>query len=132
MAGYIILHICTIHNNPMMYGSWDMKCGRKNFLSFWTIFCPFTSLLLKTWKSKFWKNEIKKTQLQITSFYTSVPKIMIICYTVAEIRCMTDFYFFFQIFIFHFGLFFALLTQWKNTWKYYHFTHWTKNYNHII
>ena len=34
----------------------------------------------------------------------SVPKIMIICYTVPEICCMTDI-----IVIFHFGLFFALL-----------------------
>ena len=33
-----------------------------------------------------------------------VPKIMIICYTVPEIWCMTD-----AIFIFHFGLFFTLL-----------------------
>ena len=27
-----------------MYGSWDMKCNRQNFLSFWTIFCLFTPL----------------------------------------------------------------------------------------
>ena len=26
----------------MIYGSWDMKCDRQNFLSFWTIFCSFT------------------------------------------------------------------------------------------
>ena len=26
----------------MMYGFWDMKHDRQNFLSFWTIFCPFT------------------------------------------------------------------------------------------
>ena len=28
--------------------------------------------------------------LEISSFYTSVPKLMIICYTVLEIWCMTD------------------------------------------
>ena len=28
----------------MMYGSWDMKCDRQNFLSFWAMFCPFTPL----------------------------------------------------------------------------------------
>ena len=38
----IILHICTINYNHMMYGSCDMECNRQNFLSFWTIFCPFT------------------------------------------------------------------------------------------
>ena len=38
----IILHMCTINDNQMMYGSWDMKHDEENFLSFWTIFCPFT------------------------------------------------------------------------------------------
>ena len=28
----IILHTCTINDNHMMYGSWDMKCDRQNFL----------------------------------------------------------------------------------------------------
>ena len=41
----------------------------------------------------------------MSSFYTSVPKIMIICYTVPQI-CVTD-----VIVIFHFGLFFALLPK---------------------
>ena len=39
----------------------------------------------------------------MSSFYTSVPKIMIILYTVPEIWCMTD-----VIVIFHFRLFFPL------------------------
>ena len=29
----------------MVYGSWDSEQNRQNFLSFWTIFCPFTSLI---------------------------------------------------------------------------------------
>ena len=41
----------------MMYTSWDMECN-KNFLSFWGIFCPFTSLT--TWKIKILK-KWKKT-----------------------------------------------------------------------
>ena len=40
----IILHISTINDNHMMYDSWNMECDRQNFLSFWTVFCPFTSL----------------------------------------------------------------------------------------
>ena len=44
------------------------------------------------------KNE--KKSLAMSSFYTSAPKIMTICYTVPEIWHMTD-----VIFIFHFGLF---------------------------
>ena len=51
----IILHICTINDNHMMYGSWDMKHDGQNCFSFWTIFCPF--IPLTTQKSKFWKNE---------------------------------------------------------------------------
>ena len=37
----IILHMCTKNYNHAMYCSWDMECGRQNFLSLWTIFCPF-------------------------------------------------------------------------------------------
>ena len=43
----IILHICTINDNHMMYGSWDIKHDRLNFLLVWTIFCPFTPLRAK-------------------------------------------------------------------------------------
>ena len=25
----------------MMYGSCDMECDKQNFLSLWTVFCPF-------------------------------------------------------------------------------------------
>ena len=46
--------------------------------------------------------KIKKS-LEISSFYNSVPKIIIICYTSPEILCEMD------IIIFHFGPFFALL-----------------------
>ena len=76
----IILHRCkcNINDNHIMYCSWDTKHDRQNFLSFWTVFCPFTSLT--TQKIKILKNW--KKHLEISSFYTSVPKIMIIYYTV--------------------------------------------------
>ena len=35
------LHMCIIHDSHIMHGSWDMKCNRHNFLSFWAIFFPF-------------------------------------------------------------------------------------------
>ena len=44
LGGIIMLHICTINNNYKMYGSWDMKHNRHNFLSFWNHFLPFTIL----------------------------------------------------------------------------------------
>ena len=37
-GGFIILYMCTINENHMMYGSWDMECNRQNFFSFWVIF----------------------------------------------------------------------------------------------
>ena len=53
----ITLQMCTINDNHIMYGSWDIKCDRQKFLSFWNIFCPFTPLtqkikILKKWKKK--------------------------------------------------------------------------------
>ena len=97
----IILHKCTKNHDHMLYCSWDMAHeGCNCYFSFWTIFCPFTPLTAQKMKiSKKWKKS-----LEISSFYTSVPKIMIICYTVPEIWHVTD-----VIVIFHFGLFFALL-----------------------
>ena len=83
----------------MMYGSWNMKRNKQNFLSFMTVFCPFAPLTTR--KIKILKNW--KKRLKISSFCTSVSKIMIICCTVPEIWCVTD------VIIFNFGPFVALL-----------------------
>ena len=67
-----ILHMCTINDNHMIHGSWNMERDRQNFLSLWTIFCPFTPLT--TIKIKIlWK---WKKSREILSYYNSVPKIM--------------------------------------------------------
>ena len=71
---------------------------RTEFFSFWTVFCPFIPLTQKTKIFKKWEK-----RLEISSFYTKVPKIMIICHTIPEMRRVTD-----VIFIFHFALVFAL------------------------
>ena len=52
----------------------------------------------------FEKMKKRKKNIEISSFYTSVPNIMIICYTVPDKWRVMD-----VIFIFQFGLFFALL-----------------------
>ena len=99
-----------------------------NFLSFWTMFCPFTTLTTRKIKIlEKWKKHV-----EISSFYKSVPIIMIMCYTVlGSWRRVTD-----VIFIFHFGLFFAFYSpndaklfkkikkkkKKKNAWRYHHFT----------
>ena len=89
----IILHFCTTNDDHVMYGSWDIEYNRQNFLSFQAIFLPFYPLAAKKMKiSKQWKK-----YLEISSFYTSVPKIMIICYTVPEIWHATDVIVFFYI-----------------------------------
>ena len=43
----IILHMSTINDNHMMYGSWNMECKTLNLLSVWIIFCPFTPLTIQ-------------------------------------------------------------------------------------
>ena len=94
----IVLHMYTINDYHMMYCSWDTKRDGQNFLSFW----PFFALLPPTTqKIKILKNWEK--YLEISSFYKSVPKIMIICYSAPEIWRVTD------VIISHFGPFFALL-----------------------
>ena len=82
----IILYMCTINDSPMIYNSGDNECNEQNFLSFWATFCTLTPL--KSQKIKIFKKW--KIHLKISWFYTNVTKIMIICYTVPEIRCMTD------------------------------------------
>ena len=109
----------------MLYCSWDMVCeGCNCYFSFWAIFCIFILLTARKMKiSRQWKKH-----LEISSFYTSVPKIMIIWYTVPEIWCVTD------VSVFHFGYFFPFypLNSLKNqklkknkkiAWRYQHFTH---------
>ena len=89
-------HFTHLHHNDndMMYGFWDMKRDGQNVFSFWTIFW------MKIKKKKKWKK-----RLEISSFDNSAPKIMIICYAVPEIWCVTN------VIIFHFWLFFALLSH---------------------
>ena len=38
----ISFYTCTENHNHMKYSSWDTEWERQNFLSFWTVFCPFT------------------------------------------------------------------------------------------
>ena len=70
-----------------------MACGRCNcYFSFWAVFCPFTPVTARKMKiSKKWK---KYPEI---SFHTSVPNIMIICYTVPERWHVTHVIFFFPV-----------------------------------
>ena len=65
----IILHMCTKNHNHMMYASWDMECDRRNFLSFWAIFCPFTPQTNQKMKNK----KMKKTPGDIIFLHMCTP-----------------------------------------------------------
>ena len=64
----IILHMCNKNLNHMIYSSRDTEWDRI-FLSFWGIFCPITSLMIR--KIKIFKKG--KNCQEMLSFYTCVP-----------------------------------------------------------
>ena len=67
----ILLHICTMNDNHMMYGSWDMKCDWQNLLSFWTILSPF--MPQQPEKSKFWTEKNTMDVIVIFHFGLFLP-----------------------------------------------------------
>ena len=91
---------CLPPKQPQKWKFHKKVCDGCNcHFSFWAIFCSFNPLIARKMNiSKQWKK-----RLEIRSFYTSVPKIMI-CYTVPKIWCVRG-----VIVIFYFRLFFALL-----------------------
>ena len=74
------LHNCIKNNDRMLHCSWNMACDWYNYFSFWANYCPFTPNSPKNENSK----KMKKTPVDIIML-KSVPKILIICYTVPEI-----------------------------------------------
>ena len=81
----IILLMCTINDNHMMYGSWDIKRNRQIFCHFG----PFFALLhpYQPKKSKFWKHE--KTACRYYYFTHVYHKWQSWC-MVPEIWSVTD------------------------------------------
>ena len=105
--GYIILlHLCTINEDHMMYGSWDVVAQRTEFFVILRHFLPFDPHLT-TRKIKILKNENKRPV--ILSFHTCVPQITIIWCMVPEIWSAKD-----RIFS-HFGLMFGTDRQ-RDRW----------------
>ena len=90
-ADIILLHMCTINEDHMMSGFWNIRHDRQSFLSFWAIFCPLT--LLTTWKIKILKKMKKKKILEILSFYNCVPQMKIIWCMVHETWTAADIFF---------------------------------------
>ena len=105
----------------------------------WGDFLPFYPPPKSPKTENFKKMKKNKKHLEISSFYTSVPKIMIICNTVLEMWHMTDviiiiigyavleiWYVTYVIVVFHFGQFFALLSPPNNPNKE-NFKKWKKH-----
>ena len=118
----IILHKCTKNHDHMLYCSLDMAHNGCNcYFSFWANFCPFTFLtapkikILKNWKKL----------IETSSFYTSVPKLMIIGY-ILFLRCSCYFSFWanFCPFTSLTAQKIKILKKWKkkNIWRCHHFT----------
>ena len=63
----VVLQMCTINDNHIMYGSGDMECNGQNFLSFSTVFYSFTPLK----KLKPFEKFKKKTLGDIIIFHKS-------------------------------------------------------------
>ena len=62
-------YMCTVNEDHMIYGFWNIMCDRQKFLSFWAIFLPFQPLD-KLENQNF---NIEKKYLEILSFYTFEP-----------------------------------------------------------
>ena len=94
-------HFTQVYHKCQSYDVWFLRCEAwlTEFFVILGHFLPFNKP-----KNKNFQKMKKKKSLDISSFYTSVPKIMIICYTVPEIRHVTD-----VIRVFDFGLFSTLL-----------------------
>ena len=83
---------CTKNHDNMLNCSWDMVHHRCNcYFSFWAILpSPPLAPLKQPEKSKFWKNEKTSWRYHLFKISSSVPKIMIISYTVPEIWRLTE------------------------------------------
>ena len=108
----------------MMYGSWNMERQENNFLSFGTVFCPFTHLMTRKVKIKILK-KMKKTKQNNTKnvwryyYFTQVYRKWR-SYDVWFLRSWawrTEFFFFF----YHFFPFYPTNNP-KNQNFEYHFT----------
>ena len=93
----IILHV---YHKWESYDVWFLRywVQRTDFFIILGHFLPFYNPKNQNFE------KLGKKHQEIWSFYTSVPKILIICYAVPEIWHVMD-----VIVIFHFGLLFALL-----------------------
>ena len=108
-------YTCALQTMIKIYGSWDIEHDRQISGLFFAFLSPPPTSPKNENENK---NEKKKKCLEISSFYTTVSKIMIICCTVPEIWQVIHV-------IFHFWLFFALLLHKQpQIWKFLRYGTW--------
>ena len=82
-------YMCTINEDHMLYASWNIRCDRQKFWSFWNIFCPFS--LFTTWKIKVLSLKKMSKNIIILHICTIILYICIIIWCmVPEIWRATD------------------------------------------
>ena len=103
----IILHLCTINDNHMMNGSWDMERDGQIFFFILGHFLPFYPTN-NPQNQNFEKMKKLFGDIIILHKFAKKHDHMLYClWHTNTVRCVTD-----VIFIFHFGLFLALLHPW--------------------
>ena len=132
--------MCAINQDHMMYGSWDMKCNRKNFFVILGDFFPFYSP--NSLKNENINYNNKKKEKKAAGDIIILHKcnknrdhLLYCSWDMAHDGC--NFYF-------HFGLYFSLLLPWqpknenfkkmrKNSWRYHHLTQvYQKSWSHAF
>ena len=109
--GHIIsLHKCTINDNLIMYGCWDIKRDKQNFVSFWTV-------------QNFAK--LKKTPRKMIILHMCIINGNHMMYGSWDMEHDTEYFVIFECFCPFTRLTnrkIKILKTEKNTWRYHHFT----------
>ena len=132
--GQLQVTFCRYDQFVVMWGRWDTPqnfflafmflrygaCDGQNFFSFYSHFCSFTlPARPQPYSLKNQNLEKVKKTLEISSFYISVPKIMISWCTVPDMVPDGCNYFSFWVIFCPFNP----LKSEKNVWRYHHFTY---------
>ena len=118
----ILLHMCTINQDHMMNGSWDMKFNRQNFFVILDSILPFYPP--STLKNENIKNDKSPGDMIILHKCTKNHDHMLYCswYMLYErCNCYFSFWAIFYLFTPLTAQKMKISKQWKNTWIY-HFT----------
>ena len=118
----ILLHMCTINQDHMMNGSWDMKFNRQNFFVILDSILPFYPP--STLKNENIKNDKSAGDMIILHKCTKNHDHMLYCswYMLYErCNCYFSFWAIFYLFTPLTAQKMKISKQWKNTWIY-HFT----------